>query len=468
MRVIEKDGIKWFLKEEELKDIVNALQLEGNGRRYYYTAPYKEKKIFIKLFLEKGTAGALRNRFSPRGEKEYKLSEKLKSIGICTPEPFGYGSGKKISCVIEEFIEGESFIQILLKGKADRATLFSLLSSFLNTLKKNHIRHNDLHLDNILIYDGKLYLIDLHKMKFKKRFTLNDEVSNLTHALAMVYDDMKEKEKEAFFSTYGSPALRSYVEENLQRLRRRWIRKKKKRAFEATSKIKVADEYLYLSGYENCGKGTPVEVIKDDRKVRVERYTDHVRKYYRNKKRLERAWKTHVVLAYMNYTMGPAAYYVRRPSLTEDGYIAMEDLKDRGEEFDRYLDRHYGHLTFSERKILIDKLARFFQTMFQKNIVHKDCKGCNVYVCEGVRFLLLDMEDVIFRDIDEERLIRMLVQLNTTIPRKVSFYDRMRFFLRLTTVMKIDMKKLFSQVVKRSLIQEIIYEGVQGIVREQW
>lgn len=165
MRVVEKHGIKWFLKEEELKDIVNALQLEGNGRRYYYTASYKEKKIFIKLFLEKGTAGALRNRFSPRGEKEYKLSEKLKSIGICTPEPLGYGAGKRISCVIEEFIEGESIIQVLLKGKIDRATLFPLLSSFLNTLKRNHIRHNDLHLDNILIYDGKLYLIDLHKMK---------------------------------------------------------------------------------------------------------------------------------------------------------------------------------------------------------------------------------------------------------------------------------------------------------------
>ncbi len=43
-------------------------------------------------------------------------------------------------------------------------------------------------------------------------------------------------------------------------------------------------------------------------------------------------------------------------------------------------------------------------------------------------FMLLDVEDIRFRALDEESLKRMLIQLNTTIPRRVSTGDRIGFF----------------------------------------
>jgi len=467
MTIIQKDNIEWFIDNPAFADFIQTISFGDILKRSHLKYIFQSERIFIKAFYEKGLYGLIRNKVVSRGEKEYTLGKRLMALSIPVPEPLGYGIAKQHSYVIQRWIEADSLLT-LFKSSKNKEVLLTLLASFLKKLASASIRHNDLHLDNILVKDGILYLVDLHQMKIKKLFNRTDEISNLTHALAMVYDGIKEKEKELFFNAYGAPDLRGHVEDNIQRLKRRWIRKKKKRAFDETSRIHLSGDYVYLTGYEDYGKGEPVEVIKDDRKVRVERYTDHIRKYYKSKRRLERAWKNHVVLSYMNYSLGPQAFYVYRPPFPEYGYIAMEDLKSHGEEMDRYLHRQYGQRIIPERKLLIERLARFFHSMFQKNIIHKDCKGCNIFVCEGMQFRLLDIEDVAFREIDEERLIKMLVQLNTTIPRSVGFNDRMRFFLRLTSIMTIDRKKIFSQVIKRSLRQVIVYEGTQGLTREYW
>ncbi len=46
---------------------------------------------------------------------------------------------------------------------------------------------------------------------------------------------------------------------------------------------------------ESRAVGGLQRVIKVDRKIRVEQYTDHIRKTYASRHRLERAWRSHVV-----------------------------------------------------------------------------------------------------------------------------------------------------------------------------
>ena len=150
------------------------------------------------------------------------------------------------------------------------------------------------------------------------------------------------------------------------------------------------------------------------------------------------------------------------------GAIAMEDLKDKGEELDRYLDRRYDAMTDKTKRAFVDNFTGFFLMLAKRKIMHRDLKACNIFLRDEGEFMLLDVEDIRFRALDEEALKRMLVQLNTTIPTRISTTDRIRFFAKLTSPMKVDRRAIFKAVVKESRKREIVYEGVNGLVREAW
>jgi hypothetical protein len=371
------------------------------------------------------------------------------------------------SYIIQQWIAGKSLMAALKESDYD-AELLIKLAELLKMLKIHHVRHNDLHLDNILAVDKELYLIDLHKMKIKGSFSLLDEVTNLSHALTNIYNDLDTHEREAFFAHYGNPGIKETVGRALDRLAARWIRKKKERAFQETSMIVARENRLYRAGMEGKATGELTGVIKTDRKVRVERFTDHIRKTYMNKRRLEKAWKVHVVLAYMELNIVPPAYYVELPVENPSGFIAMEDLQGKGQELDRFLDGSHDTLSGHERRLFANSLVNFVLMLTRKKIVHKDLKACNIFVQNDGSFMLLDAEDIRFKALDEETLKRMLIQLNTTIPRRIAFRDRIRFFIKLTSPMVLNKKVIFKAVVKESMRREIIYEGIGGLKREIW
>jgi tRNA A-37 threonylcarbamoyl transferase component Bud32 len=461
-------NINWFLTEKGLEGVVEQFLHPANKRRYYMVYDYQGGKVFIKSFLEKGLTGHIRHLISPRGKIEFQIGAQLTSLGMSTPKVLGYGIGKNTSAVVEEYIDAQSLLYAIQKA-AHRDDLLALLADFLKQLKQKHIRHNDLHLDNILMQGGRLYLIDLHKTKIKNRFNDADEMSNVTHALGMIYDDISDKERDVFFAQYGrDEKIRRKIEDHIRHLRRSWVINKKKRAFRNTSVLRASDGYIYLKGAESEATGEFVTHIKKDKKVTVELYSDHIRKIYRHQRRLKTAWENHIVLTYLGSNAVPRPYYMKLPILSSDGYIAMEDMGHKGIEFDRFLDGKYDGMTFHERKLFVDSFTLFLQSLFRQRIFHRDMKGCNIFVLNYSHFILLDVEDVAFEEIREETLKKMLVQLNTTIPRRISIKDRMRFFLKLTSSFRIDRKHLFGDIAKESFGNDIVYEGIGGLKKEQW
>jgi tRNA A-37 threonylcarbamoyl transferase component Bud32 len=461
------NNIKWFLDDNGLIAELDGLSLQEEGKRGYFTCDYNGREIFVKFFKEKGNIGFIRNRVSPRGKKEYLAGKRLLALSVTTPQALGYGISGKGSYIIQEKIEGDTFVNVFFESK-DRKALLLKLADLLRSLKMHRVMHNDLHLNNIIVHDENLYLIDLHKMQFKKHVGMKDEASSLSHAITMLYDDLTEEEKTFFFGRYGQQGMRTSVEEEMGRLRAKWIRKKKKRAFENTSKIIVSGDYAYIEGTEIFVEGDPVQLIKKDKKIIVERHGDHIRKHYRSRRRLKLAWENHVALKYLDLRVTPEAYCVRRPPPFSWGYVAMEDLTGSGAELDRYLDKAYDSMNKDEKTMFIKEFSRFLALLFKKKIAHRDLKGCNIFVLKDGRFLLLDVEDILFTVIDEERLKRMLVQLNTTIPARISVKDRIRFYLYATKDINLDRKQVFKDIQKRSLESGIVYEGVSGLQRESW
>lgn len=467
MKSFKVKDIEWHVDDERLIPVLEEIVLPESSRRGYVKTAYQGGEVFIKSFAEKGLPGFIRNKVASRGKREYALGNRLLAFSIPTPRPIGYGISRMGSYIIQQWIESKSLMTALKESDYSTDLLVNL-AELLKALKINHVRHNDLHLDNVLAAGKDLYLIDLHKMKIKATFSLLDEVENLSHALANIYNDLDADEREAFFANYGNPRIKETVEQALERLAARWIRKKKERAFQGTSMIVARENRFYRTGMENCATGELKSVIKKDRKVRVERYTDHIRKAYTNRRRLERAWKAHVVLSYMELHITPQVFYVELPGDSPMGFVAMEDLQRKGQELDRFLDARYDTMSNHEKRVFVKNLVKFFLMLARKKIIHKDCKACNVFVLNNERFLLLDVEDIRFRALDEESLKRMLVQLNTTLPRRIAFRDRIRFFLLFTAPMMVNKRVIYKAVVKESARREIVYEGVGGLKREEW
>jgi hypothetical protein len=232
--------------------------------------------------------------------------------------------------------------------------------------------------------------------------------------------------------------------------------------------LNATDSYISVNGAENEAKGEFVAFIKKDKKVTVERYSDHIRKIYRHRRRLRTAWENHVVFAYLGSNAVPRPYCVKLPLLSSDGYIAMEDMGHKGIELDRFLDGKYNTMTFNARRTFIDSFAFFLVSLFRQRIGHGDMKACNIFVLNDGHFVFLDIEDVVFEEIEEERLKKMLIQLNTTMPKRISVMDRMRFFYRISSSLAVNRKRLLRDVLRASLESDIVYEGVGGLVRETW
>ena len=153
---------------------------------------------------------------------------------------------------------------------------------------------------------------------------------------------------------------------------------------------------VIVRGMEEKTRGAYLSTIKKDRKVTVERYSDHVRKIYTHKRRLHRAWKHHVILEYMRLFIAPRPYCLHQASASASGYVAMEDLTGKGEELDRFLDRNYDGMSRAAWRGFVDTLSSFLVSALNKRITHADLKACNIFVLQTGAFLFLDVEDLDF------------------------------------------------------------------------
>ncbi len=317
-----------------------------------------------------------------------------------------------------------------------------------------------------MLSDGTLYLIDLHKAKVRRSFGRKDAAANLAQALSMVYKHMTEDQRARFFEAVGRPDLRPAVEAALQAQWGAWIESKKRRAFSTTSKLAVKGRRVYVRGREEEGRGAFAGLLKKDRKVRVERRTDHVRKVYGRRRRLKRAWENWAALEYVTGRhRAPRLLSSRGRRSSGSGFVAMEDLGGRGEELDRFLDRRYDAMETARRRAFIGSLACFLGRLLDMGIVQKDLKACNVFVLDD-GFRLLDVEDIGFHAPQEDDLLAMLVQLNKSVPRRIRASDRMRFLLGLARVFPFDKKRLSRRVAEGCAGAEVVYEGVSGLIRE--
>jgi serine/threonine protein kinase len=156
---------------------------------------------------------------------------------------------------------------------------------------------------------------------------------------------------------------------------------------------------------------------------------------------------------------------------SRESFLLME-VSEKGRELDRYIFE--GLKDFSKRRHFIRAFAEWLAHFHRKGLYHRDMKTCNVFISEnGVpwSFYPLDLEDLLLDEkMNEKKLFRSFLQLNTSIPKAISRTDRLRFLKGYTSLNPIinDEKEFVTQLVHKSRERGIVYVSPSGVVEENW
>ena len=147
------------------------------------------------------------------------------------------------------------------------------------------------------------------------------------------------------------------------------------------------------------------------------------------------------------------------------------EASEKGMEMDRYILRRLGD--FRRKRLFVKHFAQWLSHLHQKNLYHRDMKTCNILVSENGEtwdFHLLDLEDVrLDEKVDEKRLFKNLLQLNTSIPKTITRTDRLRFlkeYIHRQPVIRDD-RHFINRLMKKSRERGVVYVSPQGVVEER-
>jgi serine/threonine protein kinase len=153
----------------------------------------------------------------------------------------------------------------------------------------------------------------------------------------------------------------------------------------------------------------------------------------------------------------------------DSSFFIMEAL-ETCQEMDRYILHRFDHP--DRRRTFVKAFGQWLSRFHRMRLYHKDMKTCNILVSEKGKdwdFHLLDLEDVrLDEKVDERRLFRNLLQLNTSTPKVMTRTDRFTFFreyLRANPIVR-NQKPFLRRLIKESKRRGLVYVSPNGVVIE--
>jgi len=390
------------------------------------------------------------------------------------------------------------------------------LKGLVNTVKRFHhsgLFHQDLHAGNFLWDGDSFFLVDLHRARILSSLSINRRLWNLSHLFHSLRSIWEERDHSGFLETYfeGEPLSPQTKEEYLRKIhirmdclqKRQW-RSRTRRCLKDSTEFSVEKETgrtIYhrkefsldrlnqaIEDHLSILQKNPTLLVKQSPEVVVSlskdgkdnicvkqfRHSglwDSLKEHLRTSKGLN-AWISGNGLKSREIASIKTLALVekRRGWIWRERFLIMETPKDVLE-MDRYILKGFDNL--KEKRLFIKNFAQWLFHLHQKNLYHQDMKSCNILVSKergNWDFKLLDLEDVILdTKIDEKKLFKNLLQLNTSIPRTVTRPDRLRFFheyLRIHPIIKNE-RSFICRLTKKSRERGVVYVSPQGVVQEE-
>ncbi len=213
------------------------------------------------------------------------------------------------------------------------------------------------------------------------------------------------------------------------------------------------------------------DLFKIQEKTQLSRVGDYCVKSYKKAWALtppyaRRSWKGLLTLFFNGIPVADPVAYV----LLSDGKsVLITEALDQPD-LDVFLWREYERLTPARRHDVARALGLFIGHLHSRDIYHADLKACNIKVeTDSLKFYLLDTDRVEQRwTLSRKKKIVNLVQINTSIPRRISRSVRMAFLEAYCSVTGYDARDFFRRIWRLSSTSEIVYRYGAGDRVEEW
>jgi tRNA A-37 threonylcarbamoyl transferase component Bud32 len=477
-----------------------------------------KRKIFLKRDRTKNWIDSLKYLILPsKGRKEWFIAYQSQRRRLDVPNPLGWMERGQVGFVKESYYlseaigSGASLIDSVHVG-----TRFPLeeLAKSVRRIHQAGLFHKDLHAGNFL-WDGKsLFLTDLHRAELVKKLSLKRRLWNLSHLFHSLRDTWEEKDQERFIDLYFggervSPEQKEVffrlIRSGMDRLQKRQWKSRTKRCLKESTEFtvergkglhyyhrrdyplervkKAVEEHLKFvrenpSGLAKHSPKINVSILRGHRgTICVKQFRnlhrwDMLKDRFRTSKGLKSWLGGHGLRTRGIPSLRSLALVEERDWLgLRESFFIME-VSERGRELDRYIVE--GLSDFRKRRHFIRTFSQWLSHFHQRGLYHRDMKTCNLLITEnGVSWIfhLLDLEDLLLDGkVDEKKLFRNLLQLNTSIPKAISRTDRLRFLKGYAARQPIirNEKRFIKQLIEKSRKRGIVYVSPHGVIEESW
>jgi serine/threonine protein kinase len=532
LKRVSKGEITGWVREEVLEDLpptffddpTSSVQEMGGEvikeSRWRWAALLQlpnGRRVFLKRDRTKGWAEYLKYLVFPsKGKKEFLIASHLEGRKLNLPKPLGWMERIRKGLVRESYYLSEaigtgiSFIEEVVKSKEPGSMIE--LAKTMREFQDIGLFHQDLHAGNFLRDGSSLFLTDLHRVKIGKPLSLDQRLWNLSHLFHSLRSMWGEREQIQFLNHYfeekfddsqKKEMLFQRIYPIMDHLQKRQWRSRTKRCLKESTEFTVQTEkgirYFHrrdfpmnrlkrvMAEHQTLVKERPfsltkyspgviVSILNDEgericlKQLCYPHFWERMREHFRRPKGLHSWIAANGMRARGLPSLKPLALVERRNWLgLKESFLFMEALAN-DQEMDRYILKGFEDL--NKKRIFIKTFARWLDGLHKMRLYHKDMKTCNILVSERGEtwdFHLLDFEDIrIDEKVNQKKLFRNFLQLNTSTPKMMTKVDRFRFFreyLRLNPIVK-DQKIFLQGLMNESRRRGLVYVSPQGVVTE--
>lgn len=453
-----------------------ALEIKRNRVRVVRRHP----SGILKEFLGRGAETKAAREFHNLGE--------VVRLGLPAPRPLWVDKIYNRILLLMEDLGSHPTLTDHLEAQGPGGDFFGALGSLVHSMARAGVWHRDLQAGNILVVPGGFSVVDWGAAVIRPGPLMGGETLEMALGLLASLERLSLREQLAWLFpaladvSGKKDAIRDLFARRQLRYERHFRSRSRKALEDSTSWSRLDLEGLSFARRELDPRMVKEALtvvpkapfLKDDVRRRVwihelpgqrtvakEFLDTGLWRRLAGRSPSRRSWLAQADLASRGLSVPAPLAFWERPNGT--GVILMEYSAGLG--LDKLLHGSWKGMKLPERRQVESHVAHLLQSLCRRQCLPGDLKACNILV-EAGRAVLVDLDGVRRgREITADEMASAWAQLNTSIPRAISWRSRARVLLG--TGLKGPLaRQIWAMARKLSAGRPVVYQGVSGDVHE--
>jgi tRNA A-37 threonylcarbamoyl transferase component Bud32 len=390
--------------------------IKENRGRTVWRVPVGAPALYVKRFPPEV--------FRDRARKEAALLRELGGEGIPCPKVVAWAQDALGSYLLTEEIEGARPLRTLLgEGAPGRPSLLRSFGALARRLHDRGIEHLDFHVGNVLVKEGELYVLDVHRAR-RGRPSRSRRLEGVAFAALSFVDLVPLTGLFRFLRAYGIQSREETLEvcRRLRRRREKYFRGRDARCLKESTGFGREDGIYYRKGVDLPSVRGAVEAggrpVKGSDRERVEVLPGGLYVKHTSRARALRTWKN----AHALEVRGLPTPKLRAcgPGWVVGDWMDAPNVGDVAQ-------GAWSSMSRRDRNAFLSGLARLVRRLHELGVYHRDLKSSNILSGSGgCQFVDLDAVRLGRAVSPRERTFN-LAQLSASVSSAVTRADRVRF-----------------------------------------